>query len=383
MGKGRKLFLTDFCLTPREKIPTGAILCERDRIIGIGGSSSFSRSEEGQEVLDFTDCYAMPGFIDSHIHGIGPFSAADTPMVQETLSKMSERLVKHGITTFCPTIVSRPSGLMLKTVEALVAAIKSGTDGADVAGIHLEGPFLNPEKRGSQDADAIMKKIDFGFARELLQTGENRIKLFTFAPELEHSEKLVELMLEYGAIPTMGHSNATEEETLRCIDAGALRCTYIFNGMPLVHHRESSLTIVALTDDRVTVEMICDGAHIHPRFVDIVMRCKPSNKVVGISNSVASAEQTIAKQGVVVNAGGVIAGATMSLEYSWQHLTTYANINSLLAAQCFTCNPAENLGLITRGQLMPGQRADITFFDTKTNRVRATVVRGKIVYQPE
>ena len=173
----------------------------------------------------------------------------------------------------------------------------------------------------------------------------------------------------------MGHSAASGEEALQCIDAGALRCTYIFNGMKQLYHRESSLTSMALIDDRVSVEMICDGLHLHPSFVDLVTRCKKNDKIIGISNAVVGSGP------IVVNEDGTITGATMTLEHSWRHLMSYAAMEPSLAAQCFTKNPALNLGLYTRGELLPGRRADITFFDCRTNQVRATVIKGEIVYR--
>ncbi len=379
MGKQRKLFLTDYALTPLEKIPAGGILCERDRIIGVGGASAFSLEEEGLEIHDFTDCYAVPGFIDSHIHGIGPYDAGKQTESPDTLEKMSLELVKHGVTSFCPTMLSRPGDEMISCVTTLAEMIERGISGADIPGIHVEGPFINPAKCGSQNPESIREKIDFGWARELMQAGNGRIKIITFAPELENAEKLVELMLEYGVIPSMGHSLATEEQAFRCVDAGAQRCTYVFNGMPRLYHRESSLTTVALFDDRVTVEMICDGVHIHPRFVDLTARCKPFDKIIGISNSVSS----VSGEEIVTTSDGIITGATMTLENSWRHLMSYTQMDLTLAAACFTCNPAANLGLISRGELRPGRRADIAFFDSRTNQLRATAVRGEIVYQAE
>ena len=382
MVKSRKLFLTDYCLTPMEKIPGSGILCERGRVIGIGGASAFSLFEDGLEIHNLPGCYALPGFIDSHIHGIGPFDATHPDAAGETLRNMGRVLVRHGITTFVPTILSRPRDEMLSAIAAQTEMIEKGGDGADAAGIHIEGPFISLEKRGSQDAENIIEKIDLGLAKEMFQAGCGRIKIVTFAPELEHADKLVELMLEYGVIPSMGHSLANEEQTLRCIDAGARRCTYVFNGMPQLHHRESSLTTVALADDRVAVEMICDGKHIHPRFVKLTARCKPTDKIIGISNGVSTPLPSPTSE-PVKNQNGVIQGATVTLENSWQHLMSYADMEQSHAASCFTSNPAQDLGLITRGELQPGRRADIVFLDSRTNQVKMTVVRGEIVYQAE
>lgn len=376
MGKNRRLFLADYCLSPYERIENCGILCEKDMIIAVGGESAFSFYEPGLSIVDMKGSYALPGFIDCHIHGLGPNAEC-------SLDELSLKLAEHGITTFLPTLHSMPRDTMIEKVDRLAAMIRADTTGADAPAMHLEGPFLNPEKRGDQSRDAIVP-IDLGFAKDLFEAGGGRIKIMTFAPELPHAAELVELMLEYGIIPSMGHSLANEEETLRAIDAGAHRCTYIFNAMPPLHHRESSLTAVALTDDRVAIELIVDGRHLHPRIVDLIVRCKPPDMLLGISNSVFCRNaRTLEENGVVRTSDGVIAGATMTLENSWTHLRSYANMPEPLACACITANPAKDLGLITRGELFPGRRADITFFDSKTNKVRLTIAKGEVVYDSQ
>ena len=386
MAKNRKLFLADYCLTPFEKIPSGGILCEKDKILATGSASAFSKYEEGLEIVDMTGCYAMPGFIDSHIHGSGPFDTADAGEGLFDLAGMSRRLAMHGVTSFMPTLVSLPGEKMLSALESIADAIAKGCPHAEACGIHIEGPFLNPEKRGSQDKSSL-RLFDPVFLNEMIRAGKNHIKVMTFAPELEGSAELVETLLQNGIIPSMGHSLAGERDTMRCIEAGARRCTYVFNGMPPLHHRTVSLTSVALTDDRVSVELIVDGMHVHPRMIDLVARCKPEDKLIGISNAVSpgasspdGAEDNV---GIVKNREGIITGSTLTLENSWLQLMSFTRMDQSRAAACFTSNPAADLGLITRGELRPGKRADIAFFDTRTNQVRMTVSRGGIVYSKE
>ena len=382
--RSRKLFLTNDCLTPLECIHDSAILCENDRIIATGGGSAFSLSEPGLEIIRVENAYAVPGFIDSHIHGIDKFDASDPLRTEYDLAYMSRELTRHGITTFFPTVISRPREEMIRTVAALAAMMDKGCLDADAPGMHIEGPFINPEKRGSQDIDCICN-VDLGYARDIIAAGNGRIKLMTFAPELENAEELIGLMLENGIIPSMGHSLAEEKQTLRAIDAGARRCTYIFNGMPLLHHRDSTLTTIALTDNRVAVEMIVDGAHIHPRMVDIVSRIKPKDKLIGISNAVTAPRHGSGNSSsdLIKNLDGIITGTTMTLDSSWLRLVSYSHMPHTEAAACFTSNPAADLGLITRGEIKPGKRADITFFDSKTNQVRMTVSRGNIIYDAD
>ena len=387
MGKNRTLYLTEYCLTPHVNIPNAGILCEESKIIGIGGVSAFSLEEPNLKVVDLTSCYALPGLIDSHIHGGGKFDTELAADPEQKLENLSTYLASRGVTTFLPTLVSMPRKEMVRATAALAEKLQAPMPGAVPCGIHLEGPFINPLKAGSQRREACCPMVDFGFLDELLDAGGGRIKLMTFAPELNHAEKLIEKLLDNGIIPSMGHSVANAEETLRAIDGGARRCSHLYNSLPPLHHRRSSITDVLLTHDEVSVEIILDGAHIDPRIVDITARVKPTDKVIGVSNSIeftpGQANGYYEKDGKIFTAEGILAGTAHSLDESWMHLRTYSHLPVNRAAACFTCNPAKDLGLITRGELSPGKRADITFFDSKTNQVALTISHGAVVYKAE
>lgn len=385
MAKNRTLFLTDYCLTPHVHIPNAGILCEEKKIIAVGGASAFSLDESGLHVIDLTDAYATPGFIDSHIHGGGGYDTAKTLEPDADINILCRHLATHGITTFLPTLMSYPRDKMIALTAKLAELVEDSYEGADPCAINLEGPFINVRKCGSQNPEAICS-IDMGYARELIAAGNGRIKLLTFAPELKDADKLIELLLENGVIPSMGHSMASPEEVLRAIDAGARWCTHLYNGLPPLHHRISSITDVVLTHNDIAVELIVDGAHIDPRMVDITARVKPNDKIIGISNAIefenTDGSRYFKKEdGLVYTRSGVIAGTTMTLETGWAHLKNYSNMPGNLAAACFTSNPAQDLGLITRGEIRPGKRADITFFDLETNNVCMTVSNGSIVYK--
>lgn len=387
MGKNRTLYLTDYCLTPHVNVPNAGILCEGGKIIGIGGVSAFSQDEPNLEVVDMTKCYALPGLIDSHIHGGGGFDTEQTIKEPEkTLEQLSLYLASKGVTTFLPTLVSMPRQEMVETVRRLVKMMQAPLPGAVPCGLHLEGPFINPLKAGSQSR-AACSPVDFDFLNQLLEAGAEKIKLLTFAPELEKSEKLVEILLDNGVIPSMGHSIANADETLRAIDAGASRSTHLFNGLPPLHHRRSSITDVLLTQDDVSVEIILDGAHVDPRLVDITTRVKPPDKVIGVSNSIqyepGQANGYYEKDGKIFTRDGILAGTAHSLDIGWNHLRTYSRMPATRAAACFTSNPAKDLGLITRGELSPGKRADITFFDSETSQVAMTISNGSVIFKAE
>ncbi|MFA7229754.1 MAG: N-acetylglucosamine-6-phosphate deacetylase [Victivallaceae bacterium] len=389
MKRIRRLYITDYCLTPAKRIEKSAILCENEKILAVGGASAFTRESE-LEIYEFENAYATPGFIDTHIHGAGGFDSSSAYLKETPIDNMSAILAQRGVTTFIPTVVTSQADIMLTNLSALADMIDHSLSGADPAGIHIEGPFLNRSKCGAQVA-ADIRDFDSGFTMELIAAAKGHIKKMTFAPELDGAEKLVELLCEHNIRPSMGHSTADEQATLRAIDAGARNCTHLFNGMPPLHQRNVTLTAVALTDERVTVELIIDGRHLHPRMIDLACRCKPRNRVVGISDSTMAAGMPDGQyhigpsfikviDGYSQTADGVLAGTTALLDVGWHSLMTYSHMPETYAASCVTLNAAETLGLNDRGILLPKKRADIAFFERGTNRPLMTVRRGEIVY---
>jgi len=388
----RRLYMAGYCLTPQQRIDHCAVLCENRRILAVGGASAFNMDAE-LEVYKLPDAYIMPGFIDTHIHGGGGFDASRASSGDVSIQAMSALLASRGITGFVPTVVSLNPQNMLQQISALAAMFDNNMPGAEPVGIHLEGPFINPQKRGAQDSSSI-RTIDMGFARELIAAGQGRIRRVTFAPELQQAEQLVELLCENDIQPSMGHSIADEAETLRAIDAGARCCTHLFNGMPPLEQRNISITAVALTDDRVTTELIIDGRHLHPRMIELACRCKPSSKLVAISDATMASGMPdgnywIGDSPIVVENGfshtneGRLAGTTTLLDNGWHSLMNYANTDETYAAGSVSLNPALSMNLHDRGILRPGTRADLAIFEQGTNRLLMTVCRGDIVYQAD
>ncbi len=388
----RTLFVTDFCLTPFIRIQSAGILVEDNFILAIGGSSAFV-PEPGLDTVSLENCYATPGMIDTHIHGAGGFDSSLAFENASDIAMMGRTLAKHGTTSFLPTIVSGPRKDMMRAVSSIRGMLSMPCEGAEPIGIHVEGPFLNKEKHGSQLEEDI-RSIDIGEAREMIAEGGNCIKIMTFAPELDNSIKLVELLRENNIVPSMGHSIADELSVLRAVDAGANRVSHIFNGMPPLHQRAVGITAVALTDDRISIEIILDGAHLHPRMVDLACRAKPKDKIIGVSDAIQAAGlrdgrysigdiKVNVRNGMVTNSDGVLSGTTLMLERGWRHLMTFSHMDSTDSAACMTINPAKNIGLSDRGELKPGLSADISFFDCDSNAVRMVVSKGKIIYDSQ
>lgn len=386
----RILFLCDYCFTPVRSVERAGILCEDGVIVAVGNQSSFS-IEPGLKVVEKKGSYAIPGMIDTHIHGAGGFDSSSAFDEEIFFDRMCITLAKHGISAFVPTITSGHHKRMLDSISSIVSFAKKHSKGAKVVGIHLEGPYLSREKHGAQFEDDI-RQIDIGEMREFIEEGKGMIKIVTLAPELENSDKLIELLLQNNIIPSLGHSMANAEQAKRAIDAGAKRCTHVFNGMPAIHHRNVSLTTVALIDDRLDVEILIDGYHVNPMMIDLVCRAKPKDKIIAISDAVQATglsdgtyhigdQKIIVKNGYVTTDTGTLAGTTFTLERGLDQLIEFSHLNKNEIAACLTQNPARSIGLEKQGEIAPMMRADISFFDTKTNKTNMTVIDGEIVYE--
>lgn len=384
----RRLYQAEYLITPDHIIPNGGVLCENDKIIAVGGMSGFSLNEE-LELYRFDHAYITPGFIDTHIHGGGGFDCSRVADSVNPLSEMSRLMGMRGVTGFLPTVVADTPERMIANLQALAAAMREQLPGADAVGINIEGPFLNPEKSGAQPRE-LLREIDLGLAAGLIDAGEGAVKIMTLAPELANADKLIELLVSRGVIASMGHSLAGEGETLRAIDAGATHCTHLFNGMNPLHQRNVGLPGIVLTDDRVTVELIIDGRHVHSRMVDLACRCKPMRQIIGISDATMASgmpdgtyhigpSEIIVKDGFSQNFVGKLAGTTTMLDAGWHSLMSCGHLSETKSAQAVTRNPAEHFSLFDRGQLLPGLRADLAIFEQDTNRPLTTVRRGEII----
>ncbi len=388
----RRLYIVNYLITPSQRIENGAVLCEDDRILAVGGLSAFALEQE-IEIHRFENAYMTPGFIDTHIHGAGGFDCSSVDLSPLPIDAMSRILAERGVTSFFPTVVAAERNQMLDNLNKLTDEMTRQLPGAHPAGVNIEGPFINPFKRGAQEEESILP-IDLGFARELIDAGKGLVKVMTFAPELENATALIEFLVSRNVKPSMGHSIANEAQTLRAIDAGACHCTHLFNGMPPLHQREMGLASIALTDNRVTVELIIDGRHIHPRMVDLACRCKPAHQLVGISDCTMAAgmpngEYRIGPSLIRVKDGfsqtdqSVLAGTTTMLDTGWHSLITCGHLADTQAASAVASNPASAFGLTDRGVLLPNRRADLAVFDCESNRPLMTVCNGKIVYRAE
>jgi N-acetylglucosamine-6-phosphate deacetylase len=383
----------DYCLTPGHRINNAAIVIQDKKILAMGGYSAFTHIFD-YERIELPGCYAAPGFIDTHLYGAGGYDcmhAAKNP----DIAPMSKALAEHGVTSFVPTTQSTGRQKLQEVVKALARICKDGDSlpGAVPVGIHVEGPFLSYRKRGAHPEQYI-RPIDLEEARAILEAGEGMVKIFTFAPEHEEAIELTKMLCKADVTPALGHTMAGRVQVLDAIEAGARRCSHLFNGMEPLQQRKVGLAAIAMMDDRIWTEIIPDGIHILPGMIDLTCRCTALDKIIAISNSNEAAgldvegifslgdEHIKVQNGVAVleGSGDVIAGSINCLDENFQHLMEYSHLSHEEALAAVTINPATSIGLTDRGQVKPGKRADIVIMDNQ-HQVVMTIVNGKIVFE--
>jgi N-acetylglucosamine-6-phosphate deacetylase len=240
----------------------------------------------GEEVLDLAGDYLLPGFVDVHIHG---YKGCDTMEGEAAIRAMSRELYKDGVAAFLPTTMSAAPEATLHAVTGVRAAMAAPEPaGAQVLGVHLEAPFLNPLRAGAQRKEHFRAPA---METLLALTGGSLhgIRLMTLAPELEGSEAVIRAACEAGITVSLGHTCATAEETHLAADRGAAHVTHTFNAQTPLNHREPGVPGAALTDDRLYCEVIADGIHLHRDAVRLLVRAKGAAKAVAVTDAMEAA----------------------------------------------------------------------------------------------
>lgn len=359
------------------------VLVENGNIVRVGADLENDAAEE----LDVRGHLVAPGFVDLHIHGVSGLlcESADPGAVRA----LSERLPSYGVTGFLPTLAAMPSDALRAAVTTIVSQ-RGQEPGARILGIHLEGPFLNPAAAGAQRAD-WMRQPDIAELEALQALAEGSIRLLTLAPELPGAVDLIAAARRLGIAVSLGHSQANAQQMRAAVAAGATHVTHLFNAMRGLHHREPGPIGVALTEDALSVELICDGYHVSPVAVELAWRCKPPGKVVAVTDAVAlaAAEGSYNLFGVdcIVAAGAIriagsdtLAGSCLSLDQALRNLRAWLpalSTETLLA--CASANPAAVIGLDPTNGLVAGNPADLVILDADL-AVVGTVGGGRVLH---
>jgi N-acetylglucosamine-6-phosphate deacetylase len=368
----------------------GTLLIEGNRIRSITANppGSLLLNQENVEVFSGNGYYLTPGLIELHFNG-----ALGCNLNQTTIGEVQDLLQKlpaFGITSTLLTVITAPLTDMLSAIHTLEEVIHHKTAyQCRPLGLHLEGPFISPQYRGTHPlADIRPGNLD-----ELKLLLSPMTKMVTLAPETDPTGEGIRLMCRNGIRVSMGHSNATYNEVKRAVEFGVSSATHIFNAMRPFHHREPGLIATALADDRIYAQIIGDGAHVHPEGVKMVMSAKPADRVLLTSDAspaagmpegshVRFAGQTITVQKQqTINQEGVLAGSSQLITDCVKNLVRWQFTDFPGAVRLATVNPANFLGEYQLGRLEVGCLADLVLWNKQTLAVEATFINGHIAYQ--
>lgn len=386
----RIIIINGTTITPFHLLNGKAIIVEKGRIREIVNKEDISTPTlTGAEVIEGKDKYIVPGYIDIHVHGGGGSDVMDGDY--EAINQIAISHSHFGTTSFLPTTMTMSKDKIIRSLRSICEAVKKGTAGSEILGIHMEGPYINPEKKGAQKEEDI-RKISIDEFSEFNQASGNLIRLVTIAPEMPGAIGLIKYLYEQGIITSVGHTNATYVQTQAGIRAGLSHVTHTFDAMRGLHHREPGVVGAALTSPELTVEIIADGIHIHPIVLKILTKIKEDEKVVLITDAMRAAglkEGTydLGGQEVIVTKGqarlkdGTLAGSVLTMDKAVKNMVNKIGIQLPKAIQMASYNPAKSIGIENKkGSIEPGKDADIVILN-KNLETELTMVAGKVVYR--
>lgn len=389
-------------ITPFRVIENGGVLIEDGRISAVGSMEKV-KIPRNSDVIDASGKIVVPGFIDIHINGGGGRSLMEG--TYEAIDEASKFFAKHGTTGFLSTLFGLKEDV-LKAARAVKIAMERSTKGAEVLGIHLEGPAFNPKKLGVFLPEWFRPPDINEFEQTMLESG-NAVKLVTIAPEVNGAIDFIKAITKRGVVASVGHSYATYSQTLEGIEAGISHATHTFNAMREFHHREPGVVGAVLSSDELTAELVADGFHVHPTAMKILVRCKGVDRVILVTDSVEAAglpegEHTWRGRKVIIKGGKCVlprppvtstlagtpeaekvtlAGSILTMNVAVKNMIELAEVSLKEAIKMATINPAKRIGVDKRkGSLEIGKDADIAIMDKEFN-VCMTLVSGRTVHK--
>lgn len=374
-----------------EEIKSGYIQL-KDQKITAYGSIEECNCEEEYEVIEIPSTFkAVPGFIDMHIHGVNGADVMDA--TDEALQTMALALPKEGTTSFLATTITQSS----EAIENAILNVRNYMDkgqepgAAEILGIHLEGPFVNKTKAGAQPVHFIVDPNLETFKR-WNKLSNDSIKEVTLAPEQPGGLEFVKHLKENGIIASIGHSDATYEQVVDAIKAGASQVTHLFNQMRGLHHREPGVAGAAFLHDELKAEIITDGIHVRPEMVKLAYNQKQKEGLILITDAMRAkclkngiydlgGQPVTVENGKALLKDGTLAGSILKFGHALKNMIHFTGCSLEDVIEMASVNPAKQLNIIERkGSIAKGKDADLVILDEHLE-VAITFCRGKLSYQ--
>ncbi|HZD93323.1 MAG TPA: N-acetylglucosamine-6-phosphate deacetylase, partial [Candidatus Sulfotelmatobacter sp.] len=363
------------------------LLVDDDGTIAQVGSRTAMEMPAGARRLDFPDLVLAPGFIDIHIHGGAGYDVMESDNTM--LAAIEIQMARHGVTAYLPTTVTASEDRTLRALEHLGKASQrsEGAGRARPLGIHLEGPFISHAKRGVHPPANLIQPSPQALER-FWEASEGTIRMMTIAPELPGAVETIRHAHTLGVHSSLGHSNATYQETRAAIAAGADHATHTFNAMRPLDHREPGIVGAVLEGDELTADLIADGIHVDRSMVKLFLRAKGDDRAILITDAISATGKPdgtyrLGDFEVEVKDGrcehdGKLAGSVLTLDRAVRNVMHFAHWRLERAVKLATLNPARLLGITgLRGTVAPGRRADLVALTPEGN-VAHTIIAGAI-----
>jgi N-acetylglucosamine-6-phosphate deacetylase len=370
--------------TPDDVIVDGAVLIDGGRIVACGPAAEVA-APAGAAHIDAQGASVAPGFIDLQLNGALGDDFTQDPA---TIWRVAAHLPRWGCTAFLPTIITSPLAVVEQAQAVLAGGPPEGWRGAAPLGLHVEGPFLNPQKKGAHNPEHLRPP---SLAHVAAWSPAEHVRLVTLAPELDGALEVIAALTARGVVVSAGHSMATYAQAQAGFAAGSTYGTHIFNAMPTLAHREPGLPGALLTAPGQVVGLIPDGVHTHPAIVALVWRMKGTAGLTLVTDAMAAlgmppGKYMLGDQEVTVTErdarlpSGTLAGSVLALDEALRCLLRFTGCSLQAALPALTSTPAGVLGLTDRGRLAPGAIADLVFLDDDLEVVR-TLAAGELVYE--
>lgn len=370
-------------------VVSGILNQERQQILIEDGiitaTGQLSKTDlEGATLIE-TNGELYPGFIDIHVHGGGGADTMDaSPEAFQTIAKTH---AAHGTTGLYLTTMTESPERIQRVMETLEPTFQS--EGAQVLGFHLEGPFINPDYPGAHAQQHIIEP-NIELLAEWIERSRHQVKIITVAPELPGAEALIRFATEQGIVVSMGHSAADLSDAQQGKAWGAQSVTHLFNAMSRFHHREPGLAGFGLSDEEIYVELIVDYRHVHPFVVKAMMRAMGEERLLLITDAMRAAcmkdgiyelggQMVFVRQGVATLSNGTIAGSTLTMDQAVRNLLDAGTLGKQEISRVTSQNQSHLLKL-RKGVIAPSFDGDIIAFDERL-QVTHTIVRGNLVFR--
>ncbi len=337
------------------------------------------------EILDADGLILTPGWIDIQLNGAFGLDFTEDP---ESIWQAASQLPKLGTTSFLPTIITSPLETVEHAIEVLVKGPPPGFRGSHALGLHIEGPFLNPSKKGAHNP-SYLKIPHPTYVENWSRT--NGVFLVTLAPELDNNFATTRRLNEQGVIVSAGHSLSTFEQATEAFQHG-IRCgTHLFNAQPAIEHRKPGLSVAILESDNIYSGVIVDGIHMHPSMVNLAWKCKGVKRFITVTDAISALGMPPGKYNLgefeinvsettVTLADGTLAGSNITQQNSLRNLMAWTGCTLFEAVQTVTGTPAELFTLPNKSKIILGADADLVLIDNEIN-IFATIVDGEILFK--